>query len=163
MTIDKFTDALKGWSQRDKKSSTPFPPNHIHLCIEYADFSRTVAYSSTYCCVLTVLPIYIEVSGDNFQYVYRSIKPFSASEASSRAVTKFFFPRHLFSTRHIAKLSNFWPNKYFPLPFFLIIGENTIKLLGVYSFNLSQKSSLLRTENRMEKLLKLLYFKLNFL
>jgi len=31
--------------------------NRVHLRTEYADFSRTVAYSSAYNCVLTIIPM----------------------------------------------------------------------------------------------------------
>jgi len=95
---------------------SPFSTKTAYTCVqlrtECADFScklrthpRTVAYSSAYYCVLTALPIYIELLGDNLQYL---------------------------SYRYVAKLSIFGQSKSFPLPFFQIIVENTIKLLGVY-------------------------------
>jgi len=135
-------------------ANTPFPP------------LRTVAYSSAYSCVLvgvllgigSMAALYIEVWGDNLQYlpIYEALFNFGGIKQGR---DKVFFSRHLFSPRHVAKLSIFGQCKYFPLPFFQIIGENTIKLLGVYF--LSWKSSFLGTENSMKKLLKLLYFKLN--
>jgi len=94
--------------------NTPFSTKTAYTCVqlrtEYAEFSRTVAYSSAYSrvlirvqlCTRSRTVVYWQYCRSILKFwgiifnIYRSIKPFSTLEPSSSIVTKLFFYRDTF-------------------------------------------------------------------